>query len=113
MIEFDAEVVLRDGVRIYTDVFRPADATGVPAIVAWSPYGKGGGGTFDHLPGRGGVPEGIPSPWAKIEGPDPAYWCRQGCAVINPDPRGVHRSEGEILQWGTQGGWDAADLIVP
>ncbi|KAK8201409.1 hypothetical protein IWZ01DRAFT_421481, partial [Phyllosticta capitalensis] len=43
----DVAVKLRDDVKIYVDIFRPAD-TGkdkqVPAIIAWSPYGKTGGG---------------------------------------------------------------------
>jgi predicted acyl esterase len=47
---FDRDVgfTLRDGVTIYTDVFRPSDsdAIKVPAILPWSPYGKTGNGTF-------------------------------------------------------------------
>lgn len=43
----DVAVKLRDEAKIYVDIFRPAD-TGkdkqVPAIIAWSPYGKTGGG---------------------------------------------------------------------
>jgi hypothetical protein len=41
--ERDVAVVLRDGTTIYTDVYRPEGAAGVPAIVAWSPYGKRAG----------------------------------------------------------------------
>lgn len=47
----------------------------------------------------------------KFEGPDPAYWCNHGYAIINPDPRGVCKSEGDIYQWGTQEGADGADVI--
>lgn len=37
----DVGVELRDGTKIYTDVYRPADVPGpLPAIIAWSPYGK-------------------------------------------------------------------------
>lgn len=42
----DVAVKMRDGVTLYTDVFRPTlstDAAGVPAIIVWSPYGKAGG----------------------------------------------------------------------
>jgi predicted acyl esterase len=42
------------------------------------------------------VPEDTLSHLAKQEGPDPAYWCHYGYAVINPDPRGVANSEGDI-----------------
>lgn len=52
IFERDVPVVLRDGCKIYMDVFRPpsSDRTPVAAIVAWSPYGKQGNGkSFDHL----------------------------------------------------------------
>ncbi len=43
----DMQIPLRDGVSIYADVFRPVGSetqTAVPAILAWSPYGKQGNG---------------------------------------------------------------------
>src|SRR6185369_4774168 len=39
----NAEVQLRDGVRIFVNVYRPADkarARNLPVILGWSPYGK-------------------------------------------------------------------------
>lgn len=57
MLDRDTVVVMRDGVKIYTDVFRPADNGRHPVIVAWSPYGKEiGGWILDDMPGRAGVP---------------------------------------------------------
>ena len=46
IFESDVAVPLRDGVTIYADVFRPISSEGkpVPAILAWSPYGKQGNG---------------------------------------------------------------------
>lgn len=45
IFEKDVAVPLRDGAIIRADVFRPADAAQkVPALVAWSPYGKNGTG---------------------------------------------------------------------
>lgn len=113
LCEQDVPVTLRDGTVIYTDVYRPEGATDVPAIVAWSPYGKRHG----YAPkGRQaflalGVPPGTTSPMAKFEGPDPAYWCHLGYAVVNPDARGAGHSEGNLLCVGTQDGRDAYDLI--
>ena len=41
----DIEISMRDGVILRADVFRPADSKEkVPAILAWSPYGKSGTG---------------------------------------------------------------------
>lgn len=49
---FDRDVVIpvRDGVKLYADIFRPATplAAKVPAIIPWSPYGKTGTGMFYH-----------------------------------------------------------------
>lgn len=48
----DVEVELRGGTKIYTDVYRQADAAGsLHAIIAWSPYGKREGFIiFDGFP---------------------------------------------------------------
>lgn len=102
----DVAVRMRDGITIYTDVYRPEGVERLPAIVAYSPYGK------QPEPRQiRGVPDGRVSPMAKGEGPDPAYWCRHGYAVVNPDARGAYMSEGDIQFWGKQEGRDAHDLI--
>lgn len=45
ILDRDVEVPMRDGVILRADVYRPADESiKVPAIVAWSPYGKSGTG---------------------------------------------------------------------
>jgi predicted acyl esterase len=46
ILERDMRITLRDGVTIWADVFRPvtSDNQSVPAIFAWSPYGKQGNG---------------------------------------------------------------------
>ena len=42
----DLEIPLRDGCKLRADIFRPAtsDSECVPALIAWSPYGKTGQG---------------------------------------------------------------------
>ena len=112
IFERDVAVPMRDGVTIYIDVFRPTGADRVPAIVAWSPYGKKGGHqTLDRLPGRLGIPVSALSDLQAWEGPDPAYWCNRGYAVVNSDARGAFGSEGDIHHWGSQEGEDGHDLI--
>lgn len=108
--EQDVPVTLRDGVVIYTDIFRPDTTQKVPVIISWSPYGK--------RPGEGmsewqvmGVPPGTISEMSKFESPDPGYWCHKGYAVANVDPRGVGHSEGDINLFGTQDSRDGYDFI--
>jgi hypothetical protein len=49
----DIEILMRDGVVLRADVFRPADGKErVPAILAWSPYGKSGTGSDNRCPAQ-------------------------------------------------------------
>ncbi len=113
VFEKDVPVVMRDGVTIYVDILRPADAENVPVIVAWSPYGKSGGSAprYIALFGMLGMRNDLLSGLNKFEGPDPAYWCAHGYAVCNPDPRGSGYSDGDCSMFGRQEGQDCHDLI--
>ena len=112
IFERDVALKLRDGTTIYTDIFRPEGDAKVPAIFSWSPYGKELGGQWlDDLPGRSGVPLHLVSELQRFEGADPAYWCAHGYAVVNPDPRGALRSEGNVTYWGRQLAEDGYDVI--
>jgi predicted acyl esterase len=113
VIERDVAVAMRDGVKIYIDLFRPENAKGdLPAIIAWSPYGKSAPkGGYERFENNGGVkPEWI-SKYAAFETPDPLYWCRQGYAFINADSRGVWNSEGDATFWSSDEAEDFYDLI--
>ena len=112
LLERDVPVTLRDGVTIYTDIFRPNDDNPHPAIMAMSPYGKEIGSQWlDDTPNHAGIPMEATSGLQKFEGPDPAYWCKHGYAIINPDVRGAYNSEGVILFFGSDYGRDGADII--
>ena len=91
----DVAVTLRDGMMIYTDIYRPVEQTNIPAIVSWSYFGKRPGDGIDEWQVIG-VPPGTVSRMAKFESPDPAYWCRHGYAVANVDPRGIGHSQGDV-----------------
>ncbi|KAL4809155.1 alpha/beta-hydrolase [Aspergillus unguis] len=114
-LERDVAVEMRDGVKIYVDVFRPANlADGkVPAIIAWSPYGKGGSEAWDlnSLAHRMGVPLDRTSGYEAWEAPDPADWCQRGYAVVNADARGSQFSEGTLFLWGEQEAEDIYDTV--
>ena len=112
LVDRDVEVTLRDGVKIYVDVHRPVGEAGeedLPAILAWSNYGKrANGGENAFVPG---VPEGAVSNMTKFEGPDPVYWCARGYAIINTDGRGCGNSEGNQSIWSDQDGRDGYDVV--
>ena len=113
VLDKDVAVKLRDGVTILVDVLRPKGAAKVPVIVAWSPYGKSRGHDkrYVELLSLLGMDLSPLSGLMKFEGPDPAYWCAQGYAVCNPDPRGAFNSEGDIRIWSRKEGEDYCDLI--
>lgn len=112
LIERNAVVALRDGVKIYVDVYRPDGALGerdLGVIIGWGPYGK-------HTVGRtytresGVKPEWV-SKYTGFEGVDPLYWCPRGYAVVYPDPRGLWNSEGDMHHGGLIESQDCYDLI--
>lgn len=108
--EQDVAVKMRDGVTIYADIYRPETTEQVPAILAWSFFGKRpfeGGANYQVI----GVPPQTISDMAKFEGPDPGYWCPRGYAVANVDTRGCGRSEGDLKFWGEEYGKDGYDFV--
>ena len=113
VLDKDVAVPLRDGTTIYVDVYRPAGTEPVPVIVGWSPYGKSRGNApmYVQLFGLLGMATEPLSGLMRFEGPDPAFWCANGYAVCNPDPRGSFNSEGDIRVWSRDEGQDFADLI--
>jgi predicted acyl esterase len=107
MFESDVAVTLRDGVVLYADIFRPPGGEDLPTVMAWTPFGK----TDRGMPLPWGVDRRLLSNLQTFEGPDPAYWCRHGYAIINVDVRGNRNSRGATPAWGTQDGRDAYDVI--
>jgi predicted acyl esterase len=110
LCEQDVSVTMRDGTIIYTDIYRPVGQTNIPAIISWSPFGKRPGDMPTEWQTMG-VPPGTVSRMAKFESADPGYWCHQGYAVANVDPRGVGHSQGDANLFGTQDARDGYDLI--
>jgi len=109
--EQDVPTKLRDGVTIYSDVYRPANCTEkIPVIVSWGLFGKRPAEGQDNWKLMG-VPPKTVSDLAKFECADPAYWCYYNYAVANVDARGVGNSEGNINLWGTQDAEDGYDYI--
>ncbi|EXM21248.1 Xaa-Pro dipeptidyl-peptidase, C-terminal [Fusarium oxysporum f. sp. vasinfectum] len=114
--ERDQAITVRDGARLYADIFRPqsSDTQPVPCVLPWSPYGKTGTGpqNYDFMaPYRAEIALDRTSGYEKFEAPDPAEWAERGYAVLNIDARGAGHSEGVIARWGIQEAEDIYDVI--
>ena len=114
-IEGDVAVLMRDGVRLFANLFRPTADGPHPVIMSVTPYGK------DKLPDRlatffmrlSGVKFGKLncSHLTGFESADPVYWVQQGYAVLQAGVRGMHKSEGEAGILRQQDAEDNYDLI--
>ena len=110
VIDYDVALTLRDGVTIYTDVYRPAGVHGpLPAILLWSAYGKHY--RWERAMRSQFTNGASVSDYAPIEAQDPIVWCPLGYALIVPDPRGINSSEGDGTVWSPQEGDDIHDTI--
>jgi predicted acyl esterase len=90
LIERDLEIPTRFGFNLYADLFRPADAPGpVPALLAWTPYGKHDPAPLATIYPASGVRAEWMSDLTIFEAPDPVYWSAHGYAVMSIDIPGV------------------------
>ena len=117
IVEDDVGVVVRDGTRLSTKVFRPAEAGEYPVILVLTAYGKDLGPETYPAPARyaerpdfdNGIIE--VSPWTTWEGPDPATWVPKGYVVVYLDVRGYHQSGGDASVLSPQDADDFYDVI--
>src|ERR1700730_10916527 len=97
-MERDIAVVMRDGVRLFANIYQPDDGKRYPVVLSVTPYGK------DNTPDRFGMffmrLSGVKfgkmdfSRWTGFESPDPVFWVGSGYNVAQADARGMHKSEG-------------------
>ena len=115
VLERDLRVPMRDGVTLLANLFRPRSDEPHAVIISVTPYGK------DKLQDRltmffmrlSGVRFGRLhySRLTGFESPDPAWWVREGYAVLQADVRGMHKSEGRAGVLRIQDAEDYFDLI--
>ncbi|MES2902389.1 MAG: CocE/NonD family hydrolase [Pseudomonadota bacterium] len=106
-VQHDVMVPMRDGVRLATDIYLPAEtgAATFPVILERTPYGK-------HLPSRS---ERGPGDRAAMERAEVArYFVEQGYAVIYQDCRGRYASEGRFVKYvsDAEDGYDTCAWIL-
>ena len=94
IFEEDVAAHMRDGIRLMTNVFRPAKPGKYPAILSLAPYGKHSyppDKQFERIPNVGPLPFSEYTGW---EMPDPVYWVPNGYIVVGADCRATNQSEG-------------------
>ncbi|KAN0105062.1 X-Pro dipeptidyl-peptidase C-terminal non-catalytic domain containing protein [Hyaloscypha variabilis] len=113
-VHHDVEIVVRDGCRLYVDIYRPEGTSEkIPAILSWSFYGKKYS-ALEMLPmcvWNCCVPRSDLSGIEKFEGLDPEAWCPKGYAIVSVDTRGAGHSDGEICVMGQQDAEDGYDVV--
>lgn len=115
IVERNVSVSMRDGVQLLVDVLRPANATRLPVILTYSPYGKHSRKSVDMFDQSKNADPGMRSDqlssYTVWEGPDPLVWCRAGFVVVNADSRGSWGSQGTLTFFSAQEGQDGYDLV--
>lgn len=91
-LEENVEIVLRDGVKLYADVYRPAELDKAPILLSWSAYSK----TMQAMK-RGSLPGSSLLFDHSLEAGDIDFFVERGYVFVIPDPRGIGLSEGEFL----------------
>lgn len=106
----DQPIPMRDGIRLYADVYQAADALACPTILVFTPYSKREG-TFnnDYNVTTTGVKARDLSGLQIFEACDPEYWCLNGYNVVVVDARGMGQSEGDYRFMGRAQGRDVYD----
>ena len=110
----DVEIVMPDGIKLYTDIFRPDTTEKIPVIICWSLYGKQQIKVMPTPDGEWnvcGAADGTISNMTKFEAADPGYWCKNGYAICNIDTRGAFNSEGDMYMWSSPDADDACHVI--
>jgi hypothetical protein len=105
-VERDVMVPMRDGVRLASDVYRPAvngqpAAGAFPVILERTPYGKGEISRSERT-----AADPRPRPRHEVA----AYFVRHGYAVVYQDTRGRYGSEGAFVKYLSDGA-DGEDTL--
>ncbi|WP_210191612.1 MULTISPECIES: CocE/NonD family hydrolase [Rhodomicrobium] len=102
-IDWDAEIVMDDGLVLRADVFRPVAAGRYPVLLTYGPYAKGLAFQDGYpsawalmIAAQPDVPHGSTNRYQNWEVVDPEKWVPEGYVCVRVDSRGTGRSPGFI-----------------
>jgi uncharacterized protein len=107
ILDRDVAIRVRDGVTVYADVYRPTGSGRVPAIISYGPGGKRNKALNTVIYTPDSETSGLQAWLAQ----DPAAWVQHGYAIVNVDPRGSYKSEGNLQYLGHKDAEDGYDVI--
>lgn len=110
LIEKDQAIMLRDGVSVFADLFRPSDTSKqYPVIFTYGPYCKDlHFADFDPITYSKSPVQNENMVW---ETPDPETWVKDGYIVVRIDQRGSGKSPGEVRILSSEFANDLYDVI--
>ena len=83
-------VPMRDGIRLATDIYLPAEGSAFPVVLERTPYGR-------HLTSRSEITAADREPISRAE--LAACFTAHGYAVVFQDTRGRYGSEGRFVKY--------------
>lgn len=115
LIEKDVAIGLRDGKKLYANVFRPKGKRNIPAIICYAPFGKHPHIDLNAVSAGSGVPFDELSDETIFEVFDPIKWAKDDYAIITVDAMGNWSSEGEALFFSPEearAGYDVVEWVA-
>jgi hypothetical protein len=117
-IDWDAPILMDDGLVLRADVFRPVGEGAHPVILSYGPYGKGlafqegNKAAWERLTAaHPEVADGSTNKYQNWELVDPEKWVPDGYAVVRVDSRGAGRSPGFLDIWSPRETQDLYECI--
>ncbi|KAG9537542.1 alpha/beta-hydrolase, partial [Aureobasidium melanogenum] len=125
VFEQNATVTLRSSeglVRV--NIYRPKTSEKVPVLVTYGPYGKDIPYADFHAKSYSEVNPEHKSEHSAWETPDPAFWTKNGYAVVRADERGLGQSPGlldtmsrgtseaffDVVEWAAEQEWSSGKV---
>lgn len=108
IIHYDIPITLRDGVKVYGNVYRPEslEIGRIPVLLNYSVYGKDGAIETCVFPASSGLDKSRMTGDYQFEASDAPWWCKRGYAVAFVDARGSFSSEGDKSYYSRDVGLD-------
>ena len=115
-VDWDAPILMDDGVVLRADIFRPASEGQYPVILSYGPYAKGlafqegyKGNWARLIKAAPEVLQGSSNVYQNWELVDPEKWVPDGYACVRVDSRGAGHSPGYLDVWSER---EAQDLFL-